>query len=398
MPKIIAALALSAALPALAAAQGAPVEQGPPNVPGAEPAFPQQTRAPAMEQIYDLSVETFADGLTYPWGIADLPGDAGYLVTERPGNLRLVSPEGEVGEPIAGVPEVIAESQGGMLDVVLGPDFETDRLVYLTYAKPVDGQFATAAARGRLSEDMTELTEVEDIFVQEPASPTPMHYGSRILFDEAGHVYITVGEHFSEEQRDLAQDPSALYGKVLRLNADGSIPQDNPFADGEGGHPAVWSWGHRNPQGAVMLDDQLWIIEHGPKGGDELNRIEPGTNYGWPVVSYGINYDDTEVGTGETAQEGMEQPVYYWDPVIAPAGSLVYDGEMFPEWQDDLLISSLVPGGVARLRLGEDDRVTGEARLLEDLGRVRDLLVTPEGALLVALDAEDGALMRVTPE
>ena len=386
-------------LPPAACAQSCePVAQGAPNLPGFEPAFAGQTRAPAAASGVTLAVETVADGLEHPWGVALMP-DGGYLVTERPGRMRVVAADGSASEPIAGVPEVLAEGQGGLLDVALGPDFASDRMVYWTYAKPMGGgASATAAARGRLSEDGASLAEVEDIFVQEPPSSTTNHYGARLVFDGAGHVFVTTGEHFSERERQLAQSLSATYGKVVRVNVDGSVPEDNPFVGREGAIPSIWSYGHRNIQAAALdAEGQLWIVEHGPQGGDELNRIEPGANYGWPVISYGENYNGTPVGEGVTAQEGMEQPVYYWDPVIAPSGMAFYDGEMFADWQGDALVGSLQPGALVRLEL-EGGRVVGEERLLDGQGRIRDVAVAPDGALLVLTDADDGALLRLTPE
>ena len=388
-------LALTAGL--AAAQSDTPVTQGQPNVPEFAPAFPEQTRAPAMAPAYDLSARRFADGLDQPWGIATLSDGAGFLVTEKPGRLRHVAPDGTVSAPIAGLPEVAPQRQGGLLDVAVGPDFATDRRIYWTYAKPVGNRYVTAAARGVLSTDLTRLTEVEDIFVQAPPSPTPMHYGSRIVFDGAGHAFITTGEHSSRSERVLAQDLGTTYGKVVRVNLDGTVPADNPFTGTAGALPEIWTYGHRNMQGAFIDNGQLWTIEHGPKGGDELNLIEPGTNYGWPVISYGENYNGTSIGRGITSRDGMEQPRYYWDPVIAPAGMVRYRGAMFPEWQGDILISSLRPGGIVRLRL-DGDSVIGEERLLPRLGRVRDIEVAPDGALLVLLDASNGQVIRVTPE
>lgn len=394
-------LSVSALISApLAHAQTAePVEQGQKNVPDFEPAFPEQTRAPASDSGVTLAVEAVAEGLVNPWGIAVLP-DGGFLVTERAGDLRMVSAEGELSAPIEGVPEVLAEEQGGLLDVALGPDFAEDRMIYLTYAKPLDdGMSATAAARGMLAEDGSALTEVEDIFVQEPGSPSPMHYGSRIDFDGEGHALITTGEHFTEEERVYSQDLDKTYGKVIRVNLDGSTPEDNPFVGEQGAIDTIWSYGHRNIQGSDVHPEtgELWTIEHGPQGGDELNRPEAGLNYGWPVISYGQNYDGTPIGESMTAMEGMEQPVYYWDPVIAPGGMLFYEGEMFADWQGDLLIASLLPGAVVRLEL-DGDTVTGEERLLTDQGRVRDITAAADGALLVLIDDPDGSVLRLTPE
>ncbi len=402
LPKALFLSATALIIAPVACAQIAmPVAQGLKNVPEFEPAFPEQTRAPAMESGVTFAVETIADGLVHPWGIAVLP-EGGYLVTERSGQLRVISADGEVSDPVAGVPEVLAEEQGGLLDVALGPDFAEDRMVYLTYSKPLgDGMSATAAARGKLSEDMSELTDVEDIFVQEPPSPSPMHYGSRIVFDGEGHAFVTTGEHFTMDQRVYAQDLDKTYGKVVRLNLDGSVPDDNPFVGQEGAIDSIWSYGHRNIQGAAMRPStgELWTIEHGPQGGDELNKPEAGENYGWPVVSYGETYGGEPVGSGEPRQEGMVEPRYYWDPVIAPGGMLFYEGEMFPDWQGDVLTASLVRGQLVRLEL-DGDTVVGEERFFDEdsPGRIRDVAEASDGALLIVTDEDNGALLRLTPQ
>ncbi|MBZ4690093.1 MAG: Glucose sorbosone dehydrogenase precursor [Cereibacter sp.] len=383
-------IALAFATPSLATAQ---VEQGPANA-SFEPAFEAQTRAPALEAT-SVTSETFADGLVKPWGISALP-EGQFLVTELPGRMRVISADGTLSEPIEGLPEVDFRGQGGLLDVAVGPDFANDRMIYWSYAKRVEDGTVTAAARGVLSEDMSSLGEVEEIFEQSPASQATKHYGSRIAFDGEGHVIITTGEHSDAPEREKAQDLEATWGKVIRLNLDGSIPEDNPFADG-GGAPSIWSYGHRNIQSAAFgPDGKLWTIEHGPLGGDELNDTRAGLNYGWPVVSYGLNYDSTPVGSGEARMEGMEEPTYYWDPVIAPGGMIFYEGEAFPGWQGDILVGSLRPGALVRLTL-EDGRVTGEERMLTDVGRVRDVEETAEGDILILIDAEDGAVLRVTP-
>jgi glucose/arabinose dehydrogenase len=349
-----------------------------------------------MSSDFELQTESLAGPLEHPWGIAAMPG-GGFLVTERPGRLRHVADDGTISDPIEGVPEVVAEKQGGLLDVALGPDFESDRAIYLTYAKPVgDGLSATAAARAVLSEDLTALSEVQDIFVQEPGSNAPMHYGSRVLFDGEGHAFVTTGEHFTMEYRDYAQDLDKTYGKVVRIGLDGSIPEDNPFVGDDTAVDAIWTLGHRNIQSAAIdADGQLWTIEHGPAGGDELNRPEPGLNYGWPVVSYGETYDGAPIGSGEASAEGFEQPVYFWDPVIAPSGMAFYEGEMFSEWHGDILAGSLYPGGLVRLSL-EDDRVSGEERLLRDIGRVRDVEVLADGSFVLITDEANGEIMHVT--
>lgn len=381
-------LALMVAVGPLAAE----VPQGDRNA-GFTPAFANQTRAPAMPPT-PVTVGVFARGLENPWGISALPG-TGWLVTERAGRLRVVFPDGRVSDPVAGVPQVAAIRQGGLLDVTVSPDFARDRLVFWTYAKPVAGGMATAAARGRLSEDLAALTDVRDIFVQTPPSSSPLHFGSRIVFDRAGHVFITTGERSVEWERGRAQDPNVTYGKVIRLFPDGTVPPDNPFVRG-GGDPAVWSYGHRNVQGAAIdARGALWTLEHGPAGGDELNRPQSGRNYGWPEISYGVNYDGSPVGTGRAVQDGMEQPVYFWDPVIAPGGMVFYDGAYAP-WRGDALIASLNPGALVRLRI-EGGRVTGEEHLLPDVGRIRDVEQLPDGSLFVLVDARDGAVLRVVP-
>jgi len=397
------ALSLSFALAALPAAAQEPVQTGPENRPDVSPAFPEQTNAPALDSGVTLASETVVSGLEHPWGIAVLPGDQGYLVTERSGTLRHVSEEGVLSEPIAGIPAVFNEEQGGLLDIALDPEFGDNRRIYWTYSKPLgEGRSVTAAARGTLTEDLGTVFEVEDdLFNQTPPSPTPMHYGSRIIPDGDGHIYITTGEHFTPEERQLAQGLDNTYGKIVRLSTAGNTPDNNPFADRGETQAQIWSYGHRNIQGAALEPEtgQLWAIEHGPQGGDELNRIEPGQNYGWPEVSYGENYDGSAISGGAHDHEeaGFTPPRYYWDPVIAPGGMTFYEGDMFEEWQGDLLIAALVADGIVRLEL-DGDTVTGEERLATDLGRVRDVAIDSDGSILVATDYEDGELIRLTAE
>ena len=385
-----AAVALSLT-PALAA----PVDQGPKNVPEFKPAFPNQTRAPALQSGVTLNVETVAQGLQTPWGIEVLP-QGGYLVTERTGSLRMIDKNGTLSDPIKGVPEVLNQNQGGLLDVELAQDFATSRMVYLTYAKPMgQGMSATAAARGTLSEDLSELRDVQDIFVQSPPSPNPMHFGSRIVLS-GDHAFITTGEHSSQSERVFAQHLDKTYGKVIRVMLDGAIPADNPFAGQAGADGAIWSYGHRNPQGADIRPEtgQLWALEHGPKGGDELNLITPGANYGWPVISYGEEYSGTSIAAQPRAK-GMAEPQYYWDPVIAPGGFVFYQGDMFSEWNGDILASSLNPGGLVRLTL-DGDKVSGEERFLTGENRIRDVEIDSDGAILLLVDAPNGAVLRLT--
>lgn len=365
------------------------VEQGNKNAPQFTPAWPTQTRAPAQDSGVTLRIEVVAQGLETPWGIAVLP-DGGYLVTERTGALRLVR-NGAVSAPIRGVPEVLAQRQGGLLDVALAEDFATSRVIFLTYAKPMSGGLsATAAARGVLSADNSALEQVRDIFVQDPPSPNAIHFGSRVVALD-GHVYVTTGEHFSNRERQFAQDPDKTYGKVVRLNPEGGAAADNPFGN------EVWTLGHRNVQGVAVRpsDGRLWTLEHGPAGGDELNLIASGANYGWPVVSYGVNYNGSAVGSGAARHAEFTEPQYYWDPVIAPGGFVFYEGALFEGWHGDLLAASLNPGGLVRLVL-EGDRVVGEERFLDGEIRLRDVGIDLDGAILL-LDNTDGRLLRLTP-
>ena len=379
-------LAVLALVPTLAFAQ---VEQGPANA-DFRPAFVGQTRAPALPATR-LRVEAFTTGLERPWGIARLPSGQ-FLVTERGGTMKLVGADGTVQGTIGGVPRVWANGQGGLLDVAVSPRFSEDRLVFWTYAKPVSGGAVTAAARGVLGAD-GQLGEVRDIFVQSDPGDAGQHFGSRIVVRGDGTVFITTGDRTRQE---LPQDPASTVGKVIRLTWDGQVPADNPFAGG-GGDPAIWSLGHRNMQGATLgPDGALWTIEHGPRGGDELNRPQAGRNYGWPVISYGINYNGQNIGQGIAVRDGMEQPVYYWDPVIAPGGMAFYDGTYAP-WRGDLLIGSLNPGALVRLKM-QGGRVVGEERLIDDAGRIRDVEVLPDGSVLVLKDAGWESILRLTPQ
>src|SRR5690606_1262456 len=280
-----------------------------------------------------IQVSTVVDGLSHPWGIAFLP-DGSMLVTEREGNLRHVKDDA-LSEPLSGVPEVDARGQGGLLDVTLDPDFEENRLVYLSFAEAGEGGNGTAVARGKLSDDNTALEEVEVIFRQQPKADSELHFGSRLVFDPDGYLFVTLGERSHEQFRGQAQELDSHFGKIVRINPDGSVPDDNPFVDQDGALPEIWSYGNRNVQAAAINPETgvLWEIEHGPQGGDELNIIEPGANYGWPVVTLGINYDGTTIGEGIEQKEGMVDAIHTWTPVIAPSGMIFYQGDAFPDWQ-----------------------------------------------------------------
>ena len=331
------------------------------------------------------------------WAVEPLPG-GDLLVTERPGRLRIVSAAGEVGEPIAGLPDVDARGQGGLLDAALSPDFASDRTVFWSYAEPRDGGNGTAVARGVLSTDGTRLDDVRVIFRAMPTYDGTLHFGSRLAFGPDGMLFITTGERSDAPMRHHAQELDNHLGKILRLHPDGSIPDDNPFADRDGAEPEIWTFGHRNAQAAAFdPEGRLWVIEHGARGGDELNLIEAGANYGWPVVAYGQEYSGDPIPDAVTEREGFEQPVYYWDPVIAPSGAAWYTGDAFPAWRGSLFVGGLASTRLVRLVV-EDGRVTGEEHLLAERGqRIRDVRQGPDGALYVVTDEENGALWRIVP-
>jgi aldose sugar dehydrogenase len=341
-----------------------------------------------------VRVQTVARGLEHPWALAFLL-DGRMLVTERPGRVRIVERDGRLSAPLAGVPRVQVRGQGGLLDVALDPRFADNRLVYLAYAEPGEGSTAgTAVARGRLGEGRFENVQV--IYQQQPKVEGANHFGSRLVFAPDGTLFVTQGDRFT--YRDQAQDLSSGLGKIVRINPDGSVPRDNPFVARASARPEIWSYGHRNIQSAALhpQTSQLWTVEHGARGGDELNRPEAGKNYGWPVITYGVDYSGAKIGEG-TAKPGMEQPLYYWDPVIAPSGMVFYTGNAFPGWQGSLLIGSLRPGLLVRLRL-DDGQVTGEERYLSDLGeRIRDVRQGPDGLLYLLTDSRDGRILRVLP-
>jgi glucose/arabinose dehydrogenase len=344
----------------------------------------------------NLNAQVFASGLSHPWGIGFLP-DGGMLVTERDGLLRVISQFGEVSDPVGGVPEVWARGQGGLLDVAVAPDFAESGRIYLSYAEPGDGGAGTAVMSAALvqSDDIWALEDASVIFRMNHHTGRGQHFGSRIVIAPDGNLWITLGER---GEMDRAQDPFDLAGGVVRIAPDGSIPADNPFADGKKGNPAFWSIGHRNPQGAALSPEgELWTVEHGAMGGDEINKPEAGKNYGWPVITYGVNYNGAQIGVG-TAAEGYEQPVYYWDPSIAPSGLDFYEGDMFPEWNGDLLVGALKYQMLVRLDM-EDGRVVDEERLFEGVfGRIRDVEAGPDGAIYLLTDEDDGQVIRIAVE
>lgn len=354
----------------------------------------QAIQSPTPESTPNVvRTEVVASGLEHPWGLAFLP-DGRMLVTERPGRLRIVETNGSLGAPIAGVPAVFAQGQGGLLDVALDPQFTSNQLIYLTYAEPGQGGAGTAAARARLNGNALENLQV--IYRQRPKVAGGGHYGSRLVFARDGALFITQGDRMGYRER--AQDLSQGMGKIVRLQPDGRIPSDNPFVANASAQPEIWTYGHRNVQGATLHPEtgQLWTIEHGARGGDELNHPEPGKNYGWPVITYGRDYSGLPIGEG-TAREGMEQPVYFWDPVIAPSGMTFYTGDRYQGWRGSLLIGSMNPGGLVRLML-RDGRVINEERYLGELvARFRDVVQGPDGFVYVITDAPNGQILRVLP-
>ena len=352
---------------------------------------------------HDYRVVNVADGLINPWSIAFLPG-GDMLITERPGRLRLVRNGLLRMAPVEGVPEVLAQGQGGLFDVVLNPDFESNQLVYLSYAKPIgDGTEATTAvARGRFEND--RLTDVEDIFVAE-SQGRPGHYGARLAFDEEGYLFVTVGDRQAPSIGDLeahpAQDISNHHGTVIRLHDDGSVPADNPFAGESDVLPEIWSYGHRNPQGLAIHPEtgDIWITEHGPQGGDELNRILPGLNYGWPVIGYGVNYRTGSAIHEGTLRDGIEAPTHFWVPSIATSGLMIYTGNVFPAWKGSVFAGGLGGQQIARLTM-DGQRVVREETILQGMGRVRDIRQSPDGYIYVAIESRDGsptAVVRLEP-
>ncbi|MFT3806247.1 PQQ-dependent sugar dehydrogenase [Arenimonas sp.] len=338
-----------------------------------------------------VSVETIAHGLEHPWGLAFLP-DGRMLVTERPGRLRIVGADGEVSAPLTGLPDIADAGQGGLLDVALDPAFATNRLVYLSFSEPGEGGAGTSVFRGRLGERGLESGEI--VFRQEPKLEGAKHFGSRLVFDRAGHLYITVGDRMNwpnVQRLDRGQ------GKIFRIWPDGRIPDDNPFVGQNDVNPAIWSFGHRNSQGAALnpFSGELWQTEHGARGGDELNIPRAGRNYGWPIITLGVNYNGDPIGSGKSEMPGMEQPIHYWTPSIAPSGLAFYTSDRFPAWKGNLFVGALAHHKLVRLSI-DGDRVVGQEILLEDMGRrIRDVRQGPDGYLYLLTDEDDGRVLKV---
>ncbi len=360
--------------------------------------FTQALFAQAVEtyqsQDYKLRVVTVAKGLEYPWSLAFLPSGS-MIVSELDGTLRLVSPKGVVSAPLKGVPDVYAQGQGGMLDVLPDRDFARNSTIYFSFAEPGKGGGGTAVARAKLDTGSLQLTDVKVIFRAVPKSEGGRHFGSRLVLARDNTLFITIGDR---AQRERVQDFSINRGQVIRINLDGSIPQDNPFVGRAGYRPEVWSLGHRNPQGAALHPEtgKLWIHEHGAQGGDEINVPEAGKNYGWPVISFGEYYSGEKIGVG-TAKPGLEQPIYYWDPSIAPSGMAFYTGNKFAKWQGNLFVGALKSRLVSRLVL-KGEVIVAEERILSDLDeRIRDVRQGPDGYIYLLTDSDNGRILRIEP-
>ncbi len=393
--------ALGATVPALAQ-----VETKAPEVPTEKPAFDGQTRAPTVKSAVAYQLTTLAAGLNHPWSMAFISKDT-MLVTERMGKLHTLTLDGKLSDPISGVPEVVASPggvpgspQGGLFDVAISPDFAKNRMVFISYfAKtPADGLLRLMVASAKLSPDAKALNDFKVIFTAEPGYDRQLNIGGRLAFAKDKTLFITVGDRFN--LMDKAQSLDNDLGKVIRINADGSIPKDNPFVNTPGAKPEIWSYGHRSEEGLTLnpADGRIWEHENGPRGGDEVNRPDAGKNYGWPVITYGEDYNGKPIHDGITAKDGLVQPIYYWDPVIAPSGMAFYTGSLFPAWKGNLFVGAMKGMHVARLTM-DGTKVTGEERMFTELGaRIRDVIQGPDGALYISTDENDGKVVRVTPK
>jgi aldose sugar dehydrogenase len=376
---------------------GRPLETRDPVGPNQKPAFVGQTRAPAIRTRTDVQATVVARGLNHPWALAFLPKGR-MLITEKPGSMRIVSAAGEVGAPIANVPAVLYKSDGGLLDLVIDPKFARNRQLYFAFSEPREGGSGLTLASARLSADETALESVRILLRIEPTHSSVSHFGCRLLFDRQGKLFMTSGERMDPVIRVQAQQLDSRLGKLLRLDVDGSAAPGNPFVNTAGALPDIWTYGHRNSQGLGYhpVTRELWSIEHGEAGGDELNLIEPGRNYGWPLIAYGTEYDRRPINGGLTDAPLMQQPKYYWDPAIGPTSMAFYDGKLIPEWRNNLFVAAHMGQHVARLVL-DGHRVVGEERLLLDQKQMmRWVGQGPDGALWVLTDDADGRLIRLS--
>ncbi|HEU4720256.1 MAG TPA: PQQ-dependent sugar dehydrogenase [Gemmatimonadaceae bacterium] len=396
----------AAATPATAAAATpancTPLETRSPNATGQTPAFAGQTRTCGVKSNVEFEVVELTKALVNPWAVEPLP-DGRLLVTERPGRMRIVSATGQVGEPLAGIPEVAAGGQGGLLDVALAPTFAQDRTIFWSYSEPREGGNGTAIARGVLSTDGTRVENVQVIFRVMPTYAGRQHFGSRIAFGPDGMLYSSFGDRSNAPMRPHAQQLDGHLGKVIRIRPDGSVPPDNPYVGRADAKPEIWTSGHRNPQSlAFDAQGRLWQVEHGTRGGDELNLIEKSKNYGWPLQAYGVEYSGQPItsplGAASPHVAGMQEPVYFWDPVIAPSGLQIYTGNAFPAWRGSMFIGGMGSRRLVRLVL-DGTRVVGEEHLLADRNqRVRDVRQGPDGLLYLVTDEATGAVWKLVPK
>lgn len=371
----------------------APVETKEPNT-GYKPAFEGQTRIGGVKTTTPYAFKVLAEGLEQPWGITSLP-DGRFLITQKTGTMRIVSQDGTLGAPITGLPKVNSGRQGGLLGLTLDPSFTSNRMVYWVFSQPLSGGNLTAVAKGRLADDEKTIENAKVIYQATPAHKSELHYGGRILFDKTGNIIFSTGERSDLETRPMSQDLNTSLGKIIRITTDGKPAPGNPFEGRSDARPELYSYGHRNVQGLAFhpVTGDLWDGEFGPRGGDEINRVQPGKNYGWPVITYGIEYSGGKVGDAIQQKEGMEQPVYYWDPVLSPSGMTFYKGNNIPEWENNLFIGGLSSSHIARLVI-RDNKVVGEERLLADESqRFRDITQGNDGALYTVTD--QGRLYRI---
>jgi len=377
-------------------ATGPPVETNSPNT-SYTPAFTGQTRANGAQTTTAYKSDILTTALSAPWGITSLP-DGRLLVTEKGGSLRIVTLAGVISSPIQGLFPVNSEGQGGLLGICLDPDFTTNRMIYWVFSEAVAGGNVTAVAKGMLSSNESEIQSPTVIYRANPANSSTLHYGGRIVFDKTGNLLVSTGERSVLETRPLAQSVASGLGKIIRITKQGQPAAGNPTFSQSGALPELYSMGHRNPQGLALhpVTGDVWQSEHGPRGGDEINRVQAGNNYGWPTITYGIEYSGDPIGAAIQKQDGMEQPIYYWDPVVSPSGMTFYKGNRIPEWQNNLFIGSLSATHIIRLII-DNNRVVGEERLLASEGqRFRDITQGTDGALYAITD--QGRLYRIDKE
>ena len=398
--------AVALAFSAVSASAQTPVDPRPANDPNQKPAFAGQTDAPEQKLNVAFDVVEVVGGLQNPWSVAFLPGGK-MLITERPGRLRVLSADGKLSAPVTGLPAVLARGQGGLLDVVLDPAFAKNNLIYWSFSEPRENnENNTAVARGKFVDDATapRVDDVQVIYHQTPSFPSTLHFGSRLVWGRDGTLFVSQGDRSDIPGRMQAQKLESGIGKLVRINADGSIPKDNPFVGKEGARPEIWSYGHRNIQAMTIhpTTGEIWEVEHGTRGGDEINVARKGKDYGWPTIAYGIEYRGGAITGGIQQQAGMEQPLYYWDPVIGPSGMAFYTGSLFPQWKGSLFVGGHATNDLVRLTL-DGEKVVGEERLLKDLQpkpeRIRDVRVGPDGALYVLTDTgANSRLLKLVPK